>query len=261
MIDNRTAQWFLQNQGLYSGSIDGDFGPASKKAMDAYLTSHKVNFAGWAYNRKRIAFEQTMFVAYRIDSGAIIVVDGIPGPLYQYCTELWQNYMRDAPTPEPLVRHQPTIWPRQSDVASFYGKMGENLVPLVTPYLLYGDYNRTIKVRQFNVHRKVHDSALRAMQGIYKEFGDANIRKLNLDIFSGCQNIRRIRGGVGYSMHSWGIAIDWDAAHNMLRMDHKTAALAKPKLKKFLDIWEDEGWISLGRERDYDWMHVQAARL
>ncbi len=63
------------------------------------------------------------------------------------------------------------------------------------------------------------------------------------------------------STHSWGIAIDWDADRNPLRATSKTALLATPPYAKFLDLWEEEGFVSLGRARNYDWMHVQAARL
>ena len=68
-------------------------------------------------------------------------------------------------------------------------------------------------------------------------------------------------GGRAMSMHSWGIAIDFDPAHNRLRWGRDRARLAGPDYRAFLDIWEAEGWISLGRERNYDWMHIQAARL
>ena len=37
--------------------------------------------------------------------------------------------------------------------------------------------------------------------------------------------------------------------------------LAQPDGETFWKLWEDEGWVSLGRARNYDWMHVQAARL
>ena len=62
-------------------------------------------------------------------------------------------------------------------------------------------------------------------------------------------------------MHAWGIAIDWDADRNPLRATSKDAAMATPRYAKFLDLWEEEGWLSLGRARNFDWMHVQAATL
>ena len=47
----------------------------------------------------------------------------------------------------------------------------------------------------------------------------------------------------------------------MLRMDSTEAEFAKPEYDKWWECWEDEGWTSLGRTRDFDWMHVQAAHL
>jgi hypothetical protein len=70
-----------------------------------------------------------------------------------------------------------------------------------------------------------------------------------------------MRGGDRWSMHSWGIAIDFDPTRNSLHADHTQARLAQPDCNEFWRIWEDEGWVSLGRARDFDWMHVQAARL
>jgi hypothetical protein len=62
-------------------------------------------------------------------------------------------------------------------------------------------------------------------------------------------------------MHSWGIAFDFDPDHNQLKWDHTRASFARPEYKKWLDLWEEEGAVSLGRARDYDWMHIQFARL
>jgi hypothetical protein len=35
-----------------------------------------------------------------------------------------------------------------------------------------------------------------------------------LQTFDGCFNIRKMKGGAGYSMHSWGLAVDFNAALN-----------------------------------------------
>jgi len=35
-----------------------------------------------------------------------------------------------------------------------------------------------------------------------------------LQTFDGCFNIRKMKGGAGYSMHSWGLAVDFNAGSN-----------------------------------------------
>jgi hypothetical protein len=62
-------------------------------------------------------------------------------------------------------------------------------------------------------------------------------------------------------MHSWGIAFDFDANRNQLRWGKDKAAFGKPAYKAWFEAWESEGAISLGRERNYDFMHTQFARL
>ncbi|MCH7410937.1 hypothetical protein MM239_16125 [Belliella sp. DSM 111904] len=62
-------------------------------------------------------------------------------------------------------------------------------------------------------------------------------------------------------MHSWGIAIDFDPSNNQLKWGRDMATFAGPEYHAWWDIWESEGWVSLGRLRNFDWMHVQAASL
>jgi len=64
-----------------------------------------------------------------------------------------------------------------------------------------------------------------------------------------------------WSIHSWGAAIDLDPNKNALKMTDKEATFAKPDYRDFWKIVESEGWVSLGRARNYDWMHFQAANL
>lgn len=258
MIDPRTIQTFLKKMGPYTAQIDGLIGPKTYTAMRVVLKNRSVDTTAWTDLRVRVALEQLMMTLANIDVGRI---DGIAGPRYDYGLELYQNYLRDIHPPESAVSHQPPIWPRQKDIRAFYGDPGENQAMLVTPYPLYLDWKLDQKIGRFSIHEKCHDSALRVMNRTLEYYGEERIHELGLDQFGGCLNVRKMRGGNAMSMHSWGIAIDWDANRNALRMNSSQAFMARADYAPFLDFWEAEGWISLGRERNYDWMHVQAARL
>jgi len=258
VIDSRTVQTFLTRKGSYTGKIDGLLGVQSYTSMRICLKNSGVDASTWTPQRIRIAVEQLMMTSANIEVGKI---DGIAGPRYDYGLELYQNYLRDIDPSEPAISHQPPIWPRQKDIQKFYGSPGENQVLLVTPYPLYLDWELSTKIQRFSIHEKCHDSAKRVMERVADYYGLERIHELGLDQFGGCLNVRKMRGGSAMSMHSWGIAIDWDANRNTLRMNSSQASLAKAPSAKFLDLWEEEGWISLGRERNFDWMHVQAARL
>lgn len=261
MVDSRTLQNFLKSTGHYKGGIDGIFGPASRAASRALLRDKGVKSTGWTDARVHVAVQQLFFISMKINPGKNIDVDGIAGPVFQYALELYQNKIRDVDPPATVVSHQPQIWPRQKDVETFYGKPGENQVSLKSPYALYLDWDLSVKVSKFQIHQKCHDSALRVMTRVLDHYGPEKIHSLGLDQFGGCLNVRKMRGGNRMSMHSWGIAIDWDADRNQLRYTKEKAQFGRDEYDKFLDLWEEEGWISLGRERNYDWMHVQAARL
>lgn len=46
-----------------------------------------------------------------------------------------------------------------------------------------------------------------------------------------------------------------------LKVHRPQARLSGTDYDAFWEFVEDEGGVSLGRERDYDWMHFQFARL
>jgi hypothetical protein len=261
MVDPRTLQNYLKTSGHYKGAVDGIFGPMSRAAERALLKASSVKTSGWTDARIHVAIQQLFFIHMKINPGKTIAVDGIAGPVFQYALELYQNKIRDIDPPVRVVDHQPTIWPRQKDVETFYGKPGENKTSLKTPYPLYLDWDLSVKVNKFSIHEKCHDSAQRVMTRVLSHYGPDKIHKMGLDQFGGCLNVRKMRGGSRMSMHSWGIAIDWDADRNQLRYTREKAQFGRAEYATFLDLWEEEGWISLGRERNYDWMHVQAARL
>jgi hypothetical protein len=80
-------------------------------------------------------------------------------------------------------------------------------------------------------------------------------------MFGGCVNVRRMRGGSSWSIHSWGAAVDLDPDNNQLKWSKPKATFSRTEYNDFWKIVESEGWTSLGRARNFDWMHFQAAYL
>jgi hypothetical protein len=61
-------------------------------------------------------------------------------------------------------------------------------------------------------------------------------------------------------MHSWGTAIDILAGLNGLKTKAPKAQFSKPEYKRFLEIMESNGWYSLGKRYDFDYMHFQTTK-
>jgi hypothetical protein len=116
-------------------------------------------------------------------------------------------------------------------------------------------------VKRITIHSKCAESAGRVLQKAFDHYGMEKLKDLGLDLFGGCYNNRPMRGGTQLSMHAYACAIDFDPERNQLKWSKKQARLAKADCIKWWEFWEAEGWVSLGRARDFDWMHVQAARL
>lgn len=150
------------------------------------------------------------------------------------------------------------VWPTQAGARAFYGKPGTNQVILQLPYRMTYDGK---PVTRMTINVKCAKSAERALTKIAKEYSEEDRAKLGLSIFGGCYNNRPMRGGTQLSMHAYACAIDFDPARNQLKWGREKARLAKPDCEAFWRAWEEEGWVSLGRARNFDWMHVQAARL
>jgi hypothetical protein len=163
---------------------------------------------------------------------------------------------------EPLAVN-PNHWPDQNEanLNTFFGAVGTNQANLVLPYPHRVAWNVRQTIHSFSCNSKVHDSAQRALTKVFDHYGMERIKELRLDRWGGCLNVRKMRGGSKWSMHSWGIAIDYDPDRNQLKWGRDKAAFAQPEYDSWWRFWEEEGWVSLGRTRNYDWMHVQAAKL
>lgn len=296
-MDLKELQDQLKKLNFYVDAVDGLFGPNTRKAIRALLVQEGVlDWTGWRDDRLFIAGQQAILKREGVQVGDI---DGILGPITTWALGRYADFkqgkithnelvnFRDnedkafPPTPSPIIRPPAaTVWPTQDDVRkgkSLFGERGvdgrpyRRLRKLILPYPLRLSWDLSITVRSTSCHEEVHDFAKRALENVLAAYGFAEIQRLRLDLYGGCFNVRPIRGGKDFSMHSWGIAFDFDTARNGLNTHNKAInghkksnpppAFADPVYDKWFKAWEDEGAISLGHERDYDWMHVQFARL
>lgn len=230
----------LTAHGYACGPIDGIIGGKTIAAVAAFQKARRLPASGLA--------DADTVAALRLTSSAIApeVKAAIPD--------------RDAPVKEAF---QPSkiVWPRQADCMSYYGPVGQNQTSIEIPFDMLFAWDKSIKVHKITVHKVVAASATICFQQIAQTYSPTERTNLGLNIFGGSLNVRKMRGGNSYSMHSWGIAIDFDPERNRLDVHKPAARLSHPDAVPFWAIWESQGWLSLGRSRDFDWMHVQAARL
>ena len=218
----------LRGLGLYWGKIDGDFGARSKEAVRKF---QRIN--------------------------PPLKVDGIPGR--KTLAELFPEAMpsRDEDTHARKRKNSP----RQEDVSKFYGRVGRNQTKIVLPYRMKLAWDLDKPVKEITCHRKVAVPMQHIFEETLDHYGLDGIHDLRLDLYGGCLNIRKMRGGSRYSMHAWGIAIDIDPAHNRFKWTRNRAHLSEKEYKPFWKIVKKHGATSLGQERNFDWMHFQFARL
>lgn len=146
----------------------------------------------------------------------------------------------------------------QAEMVKYFGEPnaeGTYLVFIDLPYTMYYDKQPVARMR---CHYKVKDAFLAVFRDILATYGKQRIHELEIDDFGGCFMYRLMRGSkFKLSTHSWGTAIDLDANRNTLKETSKTARFARPEYKPMIDIFYKHGFVSLGREKDFDWMHFQ----
>lgn len=184
-----------------------------------------------------------------------ISADGIPGPATAQA-------LMESMNITPPARN----WPSQAEVrsgTSVFGRAGDedNLTTIRLPYTMRIAWEPDITVSSLRCHKLIAEPLGRIFQAALDHYGIEKIRSMGLDLYGGCFNDRAIIGGKATSMHAWGIAIDMDPDHNGLNTHAPKAVFSREEYVPFWQIVEREGAISLGRLRDYDWMHFQFASL
>jgi hypothetical protein len=251
----KLGQEHLKRLLLYEGAIDGIQGPKTNTAVQGYVFD---GGGGWENPNRgsaMLALAQSELKVKGFNPGRI---DGILGPktnaaLQSYLASLVQ------PTFNPSAN---SPFPKDSTAAlvAYYGNAGTNqtLCQWAYPLTYFG---KPVRDARFSCNIKVKNSLERISQRVLEAYGISEIERLGLNKWAGCLNVRPITNGRRLSTHAWGIAVDWDSQNNQFSWNRPRATLSHKDCVKWWEIWESEGWVSLGRARDYDWMHVQAAVL
>ena len=145
-------------------------------------------------------------------------------------------------------------------IIQIYGQpnqQGSYLTTIQLPFPMRLAWDKKTSVTKMRVHKKAAQDFINVFNELLAVYGLAKIQALGIDLFGGCFAFRAMRGGSDYSRHSWGIAIDLDPERNQLKESDKTARFARPEYKPMIDIFYKHGFISLGVEKNYDWMHFE----
>lgn len=268
-VKHEIQKLLVDNELFSIKDIDGKIGPKTISAITKLLSKNNIDSSKWSNSRKIIAAEQILYKSQKLYTG---VIDGLMGPSTEHAREAyaatlvltWRDKIDIVPVKPILVktsRETSPTWPKQSEVQKFYGKPGTNQVKCEVPFTMVLAWDTKQKLTSYSCHKLVKEPMERIWNRTLEHYGYDKIVELRLHYFGGCLNVRKMRGGSAWSMHSWGIAVDIDPARNALKMSRKQATMSKSAYDKFWQFVYDEGAISLGKERDFDWMHFQFARL
>jgi len=244
--DVRRWQAFLLMDGYRIGLADGNFGQKTETATKQFQSKKGLKADGI------VGTNTWKFVP----NNFIPVLPAIP---------VNKPSSNNNNNNKPSVPSKPSnlVWPKQdyNSMVNFYGPVGENQTKLTLPYPMKLAWDTKTTLTRITCHKKCSESFYNIFEKALKQYGQKEVTRLRLDLFGGCLNVRKMRGGSAWSIHSWGAAIDLDPDRNQLKWGRDKAAFGKKEYEPFWKIVENEGAVSLGRARNFDYMHFQFARL
>lgn len=244
----KNAQRVLRAAAGYRGAIDGQVGRQSLAAAWRVpgMEALEAILGPVSPARRVIMAAQAVLEVQGFDPGPI---DGFWGPSTDAAFMAWRG---------DRLPH------RGDDLAAAFGPAGGPRCTrgrIAVPWRMVLAWDQGQVISEIRCHELVAESGQRAFDRIAAAYSPVQLRDLGLHLFGGCFNHRAKRGGTSLSTHAYGLAIDFDPARNRLTWGADRARLAQPDAVPFWQAWEAEGWVSLGRARNFDWMHVQAVAL
>lgn len=267
----RDVQALMASANYYAGAIDGDAGPKTFRAVEIIESNGDHSWSAWSSERRLIAAGQAVLAAQGYEPG---VIDGYAGHNTREALTEWMSARVSGARPQisrkpasaagVRVGREAMRWPRQSNMEEFFGPAGgpdATAGACQLPFAHPIAWNTTESVTRFFCHQLVAAPLTVIYAEAARHYGEAEYRRLRLDLYGGCYNDRNMRGGSRKSTHAYGAAVDQDPDRNQLRWSRDRAAFARPEYDAWWAIVEAQGAVSLGRVADMDWMHFQFARL
>ena len=151
-----------------------------------------------------------------------------------------------------------------AQIIAKYGQPGDlkNITTITLPYpfryiIAPGKF---VSVSKMQCHKLVAPKFLAVFNDLLKHYGYDRIKTLGIDFYSGCFNVRKMRGSkTKWSRHSWGLPVDLDPLRNGLNTKWKDSEFAKPEYAALHEIFEKHGFFNYGKVKGYDAMHFEIA--
>lgn len=265
-------QMLLASVSWYAGAIDGDAGPKTWAAVSRAEHQQRVNYCDvpsrWSKQRRLIGAGQAALVVLGHAPG---IIDGYAGHNTMEALTAWRCAKAGVSAtvdrvPVVGARSHPRqlTFPRQRVIADFYGAAGgpqctAGKVELAYPMVIA--WNKSQTIQRFSCHIKLAKPLTGIFRHALQHYGCGDIERLHLNVFGGCFNFRKKRGGSSLSTHAYGAAVDLNPESNMLRWGADRAQFARPEYEPFWNIVMAHGGTPAGYAWGKDWMHFQFARL
>ena len=265
-------QTHLKGLGHFAGNPDGIAGAKTNAAVVKGLSARQAEIpAGGVEFPPERRMNLMLQLICKDKNIAVDPIDGYWGPVTLNAYESLVHLIDTGALPPDWRDDEPSeanphVWPRdkgnQQEMRNFYGQPGSPPIQKVRcPWKLRLAWDLGETITHIGCHAKVADSVGSVLQRVHAHYGDAELKRLRLDLYGGCFAARKKRGGSSWSTHAWAVALDWDPSRNQLKWGRDQATLDHQDYDFWWHAWEAEGWVSLGRSRNFDWMHIQAARL
>jgi hypothetical protein len=132
-----------------------------------------------------------------------------------------------------------------------------NLIVMPLPFPMRLSWQPDVSVSRVQCHRLIAHNLVQALVAMESRMSAQALRDHGLDMWGGCFEFRRTRGGTALSRHSWGVAVDMNP--DIGRLGSAEDAANYPKF--IVDAFKNAGFNWGGDWTDRpDPMHFEIAQ-